>query len=256
MMTTTLPYVLDRTLVIRATPETVFRFFTDAARWAAWWGAGSTVDARPGGRVYIRHPNGIEVSGEVLEVVSPERFVFTYGFESGKPIPPGASRVTIRLAPHGDGTRLTLEHEFAETGVRDEHVQGWRYQLAVFANVVANEVYAGAARAVDAWFAAWSVADAGERERAFAAIAAPTLRFRNRFSATEGLDDLLPHVAAALRFMPGITLTRAGEIRQCQGMVLANWSAAAADGQPRDAGTNVFEFSPDGRIAAVTGFSG
>jgi len=71
-----LPYQLERTVVIRATPETVFRFFTDSARWASWWGAGSTIDAQPGGKVYIRHPNGAETLGEVLSVRHSEQVVF------------------------------------------------------------------------------------------------------------------------------------------------------------------------------------
>src|SRR5580700_2941486 len=97
---TTLPHRLDRTVVIRAACETVFRFFTDSARWASWWGAGSTIDPRPGGKVLIRYPNAVEVSGEVLEVLAPERIVFTYGYASGTPIPPGGSRVTISLEPY------------------------------------------------------------------------------------------------------------------------------------------------------------
>src|ERR1700685_1508271 len=159
-----LPYHWNRTVVIKAKPETVFRFFTDSARWASWWGTGSTIDARTGGKVYIRHPNGIESLGEVLEVREPEWSSFTSGFASGTPVPPGGSRVTIRLAPDGAGTRLHLLHEFAEAGPRDEHVQGWRFQLSLFANAVANEVYADAASAVDAWFAAWVGSDAQTRE--------------------------------------------------------------------------------------------
>src|SRR5437763_10219956 len=101
-----LPYHLDRTVVIKARPDTVFQFFTDSARWAAWWGVGSTIDAKPGGKVYIRHPNGIESLGEVLELHHPEHIVFTYGVISGNPIPPRSSRVTIRLEPDRAGTRL------------------------------------------------------------------------------------------------------------------------------------------------------
>src|SRR5262252_10918212 len=123
-----LPYRLDRTLVIQAPRETVFRYFTDNARWAAWWGAGSAIEARPGGKMYIRHANGIETVGEVLEVLSPERIVFTYGFASGKPVAPGGSRVTIELEQEAAGTRLHLWHELAEEGARNEHVQGWRFQ--------------------------------------------------------------------------------------------------------------------------------
>ena len=82
---TTLPYRLDRTVVIQADADTVFRYFTDSARWAQWWGKGSTIEARPGGRLYVRHPNGIESAGEVLEIDAPARIVFTYGFVSGNP---------------------------------------------------------------------------------------------------------------------------------------------------------------------------
>src|ERR1700757_4327476 len=92
-----LTYRLERSVAIQATPETVFGFFTDRARWARWGGAGPTTDANPGGKLFIRHPGGVETVGEVIEVRPPERIVFTYGYASGKPIPPGGSRVTIRL---------------------------------------------------------------------------------------------------------------------------------------------------------------
>ena len=130
---------LDRTIVIRARPATVFEFFTSTPDWAAWWGAGSTIDARPGGQLLIRHPNGVEVTGEVIDVRAPERIVFTYGYASGKPIPPGGSQVTIRLDGHPAGTLLQLTHEFSDAGARDHHVQGWRFQLSLFANAVAME---------------------------------------------------------------------------------------------------------------------
>jgi uncharacterized protein YndB with AHSA1/START domain len=250
-----LPYQLDRTVLIKAGPETVFRFFTDSARWASWWGANSTIDARPGGKVYIRHPNGVETVGEVLEVQPPEHIAFTYGYASGQPIAPGASRVSIHLAVDPAGTRLHLRHEFAEAAARDQHVQGWRFQLSVFANVVANEAYAGAARAVDAWFDAWTIADERSREESLAGIAAREIRFRDRFSLLEGASDVTAHIGAALRFMPGIRLQRKGEVRHCQGEVLADWTAVGADGQERMSGTSLFVFRPDGLIDSVTGFS-
>jgi uncharacterized protein YndB with AHSA1/START domain len=252
---TELLYHLNRTVVIKAKPETVFRFFTDSARWASWWGAGSTIDARPGGKVYIRHPNGIESLGEVLEVREPERIAFTYGFASGKPIPPGSSRVTIHIDPDEAGTRLHLLHEFAEAAPRDEHVQGWRFQLSLFGNVIANEVYADAANAVDAWYAAWVVADEQARQETLARIVTPGIRFRDRFSLLDGLADLTAHIGAAQRFMPGIGLRRKGDVRHCQGTVLADWIAAGSDRKERMSGTSVFVFNPDGRIDSVTGFA-
>ncbi|HXE65382.1 MAG TPA: SRPBCC domain-containing protein [Bryobacteraceae bacterium] len=251
-----LPYLLERTVLIKAPRETVFRFFTDTERWASWWGAGSTIDARPGGKVYIRHQGGaVESSGEVVEVAAPERIVFTYGFASGKPIPSGASRVTIRLEPDPEGTRLRLEHEFPERGVRDEHVQGWRFQLSLFANVVANEVFANAAEVVDGWYAAWSIADEKERGEAFRGVIAPGIQFRDRYSLLDGIEDLMAHVGASLRFMPGIGLARKGNIRQCLGTVVADWSATNREGKEMMTGTSVFTLGAGGKIESATSVS-
>jgi hypothetical protein len=180
--------------------------------------------------------------------------VFTYGFVTGKPFPAGSSRVTIVLEEMGAATRLQLTHEFADAAARDEHVQGWRYQLSVFGNVVANEVHAGAAETVDAWFAAWSEPDAAVRDAALTRIAAEEISFRDRFSLISGLADLRPHLAAVHRFMPGMRIRREGDVRQCQGTVLADWVALGADGQQSGRGTNVFVLRGAGRIESVTGF--
>ena len=252
--TAPLPHRLERTILIQASPETVFRFFTDSARWASWWGPGSTIDSRPGGHLLIRYPGGIEAIGEVVEILPPHRLVFTYDFASGAPIPPGASRVAIHLEAMDSGTRLRLTHEFAEAGVRDHHVQGWRYQLSLFANVVADEAHADAANLVDAWFAVWSEPDEAARESTLGRVASATLRFRDRFGAIDGLTDLLPHIGAAQRFMPGIRMHRVGEIRHCQGTVLADWVAQTSEGLERARGTNVFTLSAAGRIESVVGF--
>lgn len=249
-----LAHRLDRTLVIRARPATVFEFFTDARDWAAWWGAGSSIDARPGGHVVIRHPNGVEASGEVLEVRPPNRIVFTYGYVTGVPVPASGSRVTIRLDPHPAGTLLQLTHEFADPDARDEHVQGWRFQLSLFANAVANKINESASATIDRWFAAWSDPEADARERTLDEISTSDLQFRDRFSCVAGDDDVKAHLAAVHRFMPGLRLERRGEIRHCQWHVLADWVAHAADGQERGRGTNLFVLDPEGRIAEVTGF--
>jgi uncharacterized protein YndB with AHSA1/START domain len=251
---TALPHRLDRTVVIHARRATVFEFFTRDEDWAAWWGAGSRIDARAGGQLLIRHANGVEAVGEVLELEKPTRIAFTFGYVKGTPIPPGGSRVTIRLDGHPAGTLLQLTHEFADAEVRDEHVQGWRYQLSLFANVVANKVNATAGEMVDRWFAAWSDPIAESRERTLDAIAATSVGFRDRFSCVAGPADVRAHLSAVHRFMPGLRLERRGDVRHCQWRVLADWVAIAADGQERGRGTNLFVFDADGRIAEVTGF--
>jgi uncharacterized protein YndB with AHSA1/START domain len=245
---------LERAIVIAADREVVFRFFTDTERWASWWGAGSSIDPRSGGRLVIRYPDGTEATGEVVESVPPERLVFTYGYTKGVPIPPGASLVTIQLDRHRDGTRLRLSHAFDDAHVRDEHVQGWRYQLSLFANVVANELHSGSAALVDRWFAAWSEPDAAARASALERILADSVSMRDQFSAIDGIADLLEHLAAVHRFMTGITMRRDGDVSHCQGTALADWVASMADGTERARGTNVFILSPNLRIASVIGF--
>lgn len=251
---TALPYTLDRIITIGAPRELVFEFLSTTERWAAWWGAGSTIDPRVGGRLLVRHPGAIEFVGEVLEIEPPRRLVFTYGNATGSPIPAGGSRVTIALDAVEAGTRLHLTHAFADQPVRDEFVQGWRFQLALFANAVANAEHGDATRVVDGWLAAWAEPDAGARHRALAAVATDEVRFRDRFSCTEGLADLMPHIAAAQRFMPGLRLERRGAPRQCQGTVVADWAAVGPDGAERGRGTNVFTLGPDGRITSAVGF--
>ena len=249
-----LPHRLDRTVVIEAPREIVFRFFTDQSRWASWWGAGSTIDAKPGGRLLICYPGGTEVSGEVLELQPPQRIVFTYGYVSGQMIPAGGSLVTIRLEPDPRGTRLEFRHHFAEAAVRDEHVQGWRYQLSLFGNIVLNELHGNATTAVDEWFAAWIEPDGDKRRQRLSAIATDSIRFRDRFSLIDGVNELNHQIGAAQRFMPGLRMERQGQVRQCQGLVLADWVALTTDNKERGRGTKVFAFGPDTKIEAVTGF--
>ena len=248
-----LPFTLERTVTIEAKRETVFGFFTDDARWAKWWGTGSTIDPRVGGRIYIRHPGNVEVAGEILEISVPHQLVFTYGYESGKPFGPGASRVTIRLQTEGTATRLSLTHEFSQEAARDEHVQGWRYQLSLFGNVVADEQHANAAGVADAWFALWADPDGTARRQQLLDIASPDIHFRDRYSLNDGVDDLLAHISATQRFMPGIRMTRTGNIRHCQGTMLADWVAAGPDGKPMMMGVHVFVLNGDGKITTVTG---
>lgn len=250
-----LPYAVNREILIEADRETVFGFFTDTARWASWWGAGSTVQARSGGAVRIQHSNGLVSDGEVLEVSAPERFVFTLSLHGERLIPAEDSRVTIRLEQQADGTMLRLTHEVADAVIRDLMVQGWRFHFSLFANAVANYVNAGAPDVVDAWFALWKEPDAAARESILNRIVVRKVRFRDRYSRLDGIDEIVAHTGAAQRFMPGMGLERKGSIRHCQGTVLADWVARSSDGQEKMSGTSVFVLGPGVKIDSVASVS-
>jgi len=244
---------LERAVTVRATGATVFAYLTDSQRFASWWGAGSRVDARPGGEVYVRYPNGVEASGAVVEIAAPDRISFTYGYASGRPFGPGASLVTATVADGSGGALVTLRHAFADAAARDHHVPGWRYQLAVLAIVAAREQHAGVEAIADRFLAVWSETDGPARRAALAAIAVDRLTFRDEWAATDGIDDLAAHIGAAQQHMPGVALERDGPVRHCQGTALVDWVVRARDGAVSRRGTNVLDLAPDGRLAGVVG---
>lgn len=252
-----LEHSLQHSVSIRATRATVFRYFTDPERFARWWGDGSHIDPRPGGTVRICYPNRVVALGEVVEIVDGERIVFTYGYEDpSKPVPPGGSLVTVTLHDEASGTRVDLRHDLADATVRDHHVPGWRYQMALFANVVAAEQQAGADAMIDRFFACWAQTDAPARRAALAACATADVTLRDAYGCVAGREQLDAHIAAVQMHMAGTGLERNGAVRQCQGTALADWRATGPDGAPRGQGTNVFELAPDGRIAGVVGLWG
>jgi Uncharacterized conserved protein len=253
-MSNELIHQLDRTIVINAKQSTVFRYFTDSKRFADWWGEGSRIEGRKGGALQIIYPNGVKVSGQVLEISPPDKIVFTYGYESGKPIPPGSSRVTIQLKEHPEGTELKLIHEFSDASVRDAHVQGWRYQLALFSNIAAKDQHSNAQELVDAYFELWNTKESEVRIERMNKLFDPAIRFQDRYSCTSGMEDLKPHLAAVHQFMPGLTIARTGDVQQCQGTAISRWITTKADGTESAKGLNVFHLTPDGKISHVIGF--
>lgn len=245
-----------RSIVIRASRDAVFRFFTDSERWASWWGAGSTIDPRPGGSVQIVYPNNARASGAVREIVPGERIVFTYGYEGeGKPIPPGGSTVIVTLADHPDGTQVTLRH----TGLPDvktakEHVQGWRFQLSLFSKAASRYDLVSVHERVDQWLSLWGEADAGKRALNLRA-ATPDVTFHDEWSALFGAADVDAHVAAAAIHMPGVRIVRVGDAALSHGSALVAWESRAGE-KVAAQGRNFFDFAPDGRIRRVVGFWG
>lgn len=252
---TTLPHSLNRSLVIHAPRELVFRYFADSERFARWWGKGSHIDGRVGGAVRIVYPNQV-VAGGTITRFEPSRLVaFTYGYEDPKKaIPLGGSLVTIELQEHPNGTLLDLRHDLPTATERDHHAPGWRFQLALFANVAATECHTGLAGVIDMWFQAWSEPDAAVRDRLLAQCTIDAVTMQDNYACLAGRSDLSHHITMCMMHVPNQVIRRSGEPRHCQGTALVDWTTTDATGAPRSKGTNVVRLAPDGRIAGVVGF--
>jgi uncharacterized protein YndB with AHSA1/START domain len=121
----------------RASPERVFRAWTEPVALSQWWcpagwAAGEIkIDLRVGGLyriAMVRAGNagpGVSVSGQFLEVRPPERLVYTWRWEgafAGMP----ETLVTLELRGSENETLLTLSHEnFTDLGIRHQHRSGW-----------------------------------------------------------------------------------------------------------------------------------
>lgn len=249
-----LPHSLDRSLLICAPRDVVFGFFTDSARFASWWGAGSTVDPKVGGEVRIIYPGNTIARGTVQTLEQDRLFAFTYGYEDeSKQIPVGSTLVTIELEDHEEGTRLTLRHDLSTEKDRNDHIPGWRFQLSQFANVVAKDAHQRANEHADQWFSAWHEKDAAVRLTMLESCTSDDVRLQDQYACLQGRVELNEHITMCQMHMQSAAMQRTEDVKQCQGTGLVAWQATDADGKVTASGSNVTRFAPDGRICSVVG---
>jgi uncharacterized protein YndB with AHSA1/START domain len=119
---------------IAASPETVFSYLIDPAKFVAWMGRGAELDPRPGGAFRLDVGSDNIASGSYLEVDPPHRLRFSWGWENHPTLPPGSTTVEITLRADGDGTVLTLRHlGLPDAGSRQLHADGWSQYTAQLA---------------------------------------------------------------------------------------------------------------------------
>ena len=122
--------MLEVSVHIEATPDTVFQYFTDPTKYVQWMGTTARITSTPGGEYRVRMRDGVETSGEFVEIDPPKRVVFTWGWEHDVAVPPGSTRVEVTLEPDGTGTRVVLRHHDLPSAEQIEHHrQGWELYL-------------------------------------------------------------------------------------------------------------------------------
>lgn len=118
---------ITKTIYIDAPPEVVFPYLTNPEKMVRWCGDSVELQPEPGGVFKIRFEGGVVSEGNYEVVDPPRRVVFTVGM-SGTVVPPGGSRVEIRLTPEGEGTRVDLEHRGFDPS--QPVSEGWDHHLS------------------------------------------------------------------------------------------------------------------------------
>jgi uncharacterized protein YndB with AHSA1/START domain len=123
--------VVERELVIAASPETVWDLLVDPAKASAWMGMQSWSEPTPGGVYRVEVIPGKIASGEYVELDPPNRLVFTWGWEGESAVPPGSSTIEFELSADGDGTRLRFVHSgLPSAESAGSHSHGWDHYFA------------------------------------------------------------------------------------------------------------------------------
>jgi uncharacterized protein YndB with AHSA1/START domain len=249
-----LSYTVSRDLTICARVETVWDYLSTDEGWAAWWGAGSSIKAVPGGAMQIVYPNGQTAEGTVQEVDPPRRIVFTWGFDRPDAvIPLEGSLVEITLDATEGGTRLQLVHRVAGEAAADAHRTGWRYQLGLFRSLLSRDVLGrGLADRIDRWHAAWGVTDAAERRRILEEIATADLVVDESMAALSGLEDLDEWIAQSQAHVTA-EVRRTGTPAASAERAIWDWEVTAG-GARIATGRSTADLGPDGRFRRITSF--
>jgi uncharacterized protein YndB with AHSA1/START domain len=140
---------------LSAPRDEVFRAWTEPDLFGKWFtppgnsSVSAELDVRPGGKYRIKLertqlvPGTSYIVGDYLEVVPPERLVFTFGWDEPPPVEglEGLdvldSRVTVQFRDLGDSTEISITHERLETPEqRDFHRWGWETTLDQLARIV------------------------------------------------------------------------------------------------------------------------
>jgi uncharacterized protein YndB with AHSA1/START domain len=116
------------TLLLAAPPERVFEHFVNAELLVSWMGDWARLDPRPGGEFAV-DINGVIIRGRYVRVEPSSLLEIAWG-EQGNPVmPPGATRLEVRLVATEGGTRLDLVHDGLEDTEAEKHAVGWPHFL-------------------------------------------------------------------------------------------------------------------------------
>lgn len=192
----------DKTIHLPVSADEAFALITEPERLRRWQTVAARVDLRIGGEYRWTVTPGHHASGTFQEIEPGKRIVFTWGWESGMDLAPGASTVTITLEPNAEGTLLRLVHDGLTADQATAHAEGWNHYLGRLVAETSTPAGAGP----DEWSAAPAQIDPLSSADASLAVLLGVLRKvapADREKATPCSDftvhELLEHLAGSLK---------------------------------------------------------
>jgi uncharacterized protein YndB with AHSA1/START domain len=117
------------TIEIAAEPDTVFDHFVRPELLVRWMGDVARLEARDGG-LFAVDINGVIIRGHYVRIERPHLVEIAWGEAANEAMPPGATRVLVRLTSLPSGTRVELEHTGLTPGEAKKHSMGWPHFFA------------------------------------------------------------------------------------------------------------------------------
>ena len=252
--------LVELSLEIAASPETVWDILTTPDLFSMWMEGKVEFEARPGSAFRAEFPHiQTVIAGEVVTLDADARHLgLTWGLESGPQaagFPSGCSLVEFRVHDADVGCRVELIHsQLPSAAVAQGQEGGWTFhlsRLALYANRA--DLEAGLERTLADWYSAWSEQDDATRLETLKGCCADEIEFRDDWTVARGIDLLNQHISMCFKFMPGAKLEPTGDVRICRGEALVGWRSVGPDGATLE-GFNHVRADRDGTLRRVTGF--
>jgi uncharacterized protein YndB with AHSA1/START domain len=116
-------------IFIEAEPETVFDYFLVPELMVQWMGDYARLVPQPDG-LFSLDINGILIRGNYTRIERSTLLEMSWGELGNNAMPPGGTRVLIKLQAENGGTLLSLEHSGLVPEEAAKHAIGWPHFLA------------------------------------------------------------------------------------------------------------------------------
>jgi uncharacterized protein YndB with AHSA1/START domain len=113
---------------IEAEPERVFDYFVKPELLVRWMGDFAKLEAKDGG-LFAVDINGVIIRGTFVRVERPHLVEIAWGEAGNDAMPPGSTRLVIRLKALQHGTRVELTHSGLVPAEAEKHAIGWPHFL-------------------------------------------------------------------------------------------------------------------------------